>query len=195
MRLARRNEILRVELPAIDVRIPRVPRNDRRHPFPQHRRNDLGHDERLLPPQFVRVAELEAEDAEDGEAGDVPRGLRFQPCAIFTTTPRPSGNSGCSIERPSSPSAPSFASTRPPHALSTVESRRLKPPMRSGCVIIARSRSNRALLRDEIREELREIGHRHRHGRQSAAILRDRAGLPPGPRTPRMYWRYSWKNG
>src|ERR1051325_4992760 len=74
-KLARRNESLRIELPAIDVRIPRVPRHDRRHPLPQIRRNHLRDDERFLPPQLVRVAELEAEHAEN-VAGDVPRGLR-----------------------------------------------------------------------------------------------------------------------
>src|SRR5439155_4786411 len=75
MKLATRNELLRIELPPVDIRIPRVPRHDRVHPLAQLRRDDLGHDERLLPPQLVRVAELEAEHAED-VAGDVPRRLR-----------------------------------------------------------------------------------------------------------------------
>src|ERR1051325_6526144 len=75
MKLATRNELLRIELPPVNVRIPRVPRHDRAHALAQLRRNDLGDDERFLPPQLVWVAELEAEDAED-VAGDVPRRLR-----------------------------------------------------------------------------------------------------------------------
>ena len=39
------------------------------------RRNDLGDDEGFLAAEFVGIAELEAEDAED-VAGDVPGGLR-----------------------------------------------------------------------------------------------------------------------
>src|SRR5437762_7336307 len=74
-RRAAQDEVGRLELPLVDVRIPRVPRHDRRHPLPQIRWDHLGDDERLLPPQLVRIAELEAEDAED-VAGDVPGGLR-----------------------------------------------------------------------------------------------------------------------
>src|SRR5438067_2138810 len=75
MKLASRNELLRIELPPIHVRIPRVPRHDRVHALAQLRRDDLGDDERFLTPQLVWVAELEAEHAED-VAGDVPRRLR-----------------------------------------------------------------------------------------------------------------------
>src|SRR5437868_5081094 len=62
MKLAMRKELLRLELPPIDVGIPRVPRRDRRHPLTQLGRDHLGDDERLLPAQLVRVAELESED-------------------------------------------------------------------------------------------------------------------------------------
>src|ERR1700680_4216720 len=72
---SRRNELLRLELPAVDIRIPRVPRNDRRHALPKIRWNGFRHDERLLPAHLVGIAELETEDAED-VAGDVPGGLR-----------------------------------------------------------------------------------------------------------------------
>src|SRR5437763_12633842 len=74
MKLPRRNEFLRVELPSIDVGVPRVPRGDRCHTFAQLRRDDLGDDERLLAAQLVRIAELETEDAED-VTRDVPRRL------------------------------------------------------------------------------------------------------------------------
>src|SRR5213596_1537264 len=43
------DKVLRIELPSIDVRIPRIPRHDRRHPIAQMRRNHLRNDERFLP--------------------------------------------------------------------------------------------------------------------------------------------------
>src|SRR5437762_12449573 len=66
-----RDKLSRIELPPVDVRIPRVPRHDAGHPLAQLGRDDFRDDERLLPPQLVRVAELEAEHAED-VTGDVP---------------------------------------------------------------------------------------------------------------------------
>src|SRR5205823_3088969 len=77
MKLARRrNEFLRIKLPAIDIRIPRIPRLNPGHAIAKIRRNHFRNDERLLPPQLVRVAEFESEDAQD-VAGDVPGGLRI----------------------------------------------------------------------------------------------------------------------
>src|SRR5258708_7191667 len=75
MKLPSRKELLRIELPLVDVWIPRVPWHDRGHPFPQPFRNDFGDNKRFLPPQFVGIAELESEHAED-VAGDVPGGLQ-----------------------------------------------------------------------------------------------------------------------
>src|SRR5450755_4184913 len=80
MKLARRkillsDEFARIELPAIDVGIPRVPRDDRGHAIAQLRRNDFRDDERFLAPELVRVSELESEHAKD-VAGDVPGRLR-----------------------------------------------------------------------------------------------------------------------
>src|SRR5258707_4784720 len=75
MKLPSRKELLRIELPLVDVWIPRVPWHDRGHPFPQPFRNDFGDNKRFLTPEFVRIAEFESEPAED-VAGDVPSGLR-----------------------------------------------------------------------------------------------------------------------
>src|SRR3954465_13372442 len=75
MKLASCKELLRFELPLVDVRIPRIPRHDCGHPVAQRWRNHFRNDEGFLAAEFVGVAELEAEDAED-VAGDVPGGLR-----------------------------------------------------------------------------------------------------------------------
>src|SRR6266545_4014091 len=70
-----RDKVGWIELPAIYIGIPRIPRHDRRHAIAQMRRDHFGNDERFLPAQLVRITELETEDAED-VAGDVPGGLR-----------------------------------------------------------------------------------------------------------------------
>src|SRR2546423_1771600 len=69
------DEFARIELPSIDVRVPRIPRHDGGHPLAQIRRDDLGDDERFLPPELVGIAEFEAEHAED-VARHVPGRLR-----------------------------------------------------------------------------------------------------------------------
>src|SRR5581483_4506035 len=76
MKLAsRRKEFLRIELPPVDIGVPRVPRRNGLHPRAQIRRNHLRDDERFLAAQLVGIAELESEHTED-VARDVPGGLR-----------------------------------------------------------------------------------------------------------------------
>src|SRR5207237_7846897 len=66
MKLAsRRKKLLGREFPTVDIRIPRIPRHDRRHAIAQIRRDRFRHDERFLSPQLVWIAEFETEDAED----------------------------------------------------------------------------------------------------------------------------------
>src|SRR2546430_8912282 len=77
MKLARRrNEFLLIKLPAIDVRIPRIPRLNGGHAIAKIRRNHFRNDERFLAPQLVRIAEFESEDAED-VTRDIPGCLRI----------------------------------------------------------------------------------------------------------------------
>src|SRR6476619_4634071 len=82
MKLARRKELLRIELPFVDIGIPRIQRHDRGHAPAQIRRNDLRNNERFLTTKLVGIAELESENAED-VAGDVPGRLRVPAVGNF----------------------------------------------------------------------------------------------------------------
>ena len=62
------------------------------------------------------------------------------------TIPSPLGQSGCSIDNPSNPSAPSLAINFPSPAFKQVESKRLNPPIKSGLLFIASHIQSSSLL-------------------------------------------------
>src|SRR5436309_11918085 len=184
MKLASRcKEFLRSEFPPIDIRIPRIPWHDRLHALAQIRRNRLGNDERFLAPQFVGIAELEAEDAED-VAGDVPGGLRVPAVGDFHHDAEAVRIFGM-LDGQAKEAIGAFFGDHT--AVTGLQDRRIQSVEAADEIRMRHHRIPNPvfiLLSDQVGEEPREIGDGHADRRKSAAVFGDDSRFPLRAKDP-----------